>query len=138
MDEAQVWLNKAVDFAADYGPRLLGALLIWMVGAWIIKRLTKALRTVMRKSAYDESLQRFLLNLLSWALRVESEARSLNATPEYLGETRYSEALRRFSASIRSATTPPATIADGLLAVDLAAAIHESATTGQRVELPTA
>lgn len=70
MDEAQVWWNKAVDFAADYGPRLLGALLIWIVGAWIIKRLTKALRAVMRKSAYDESLQRFLLNLLSWALRV--------------------------------------------------------------------
>jgi predicted dehydrogenase len=75
---------------------------------------------------------------LTWALRGESEARSLSATPEYLGETRYSEALRRFVSCIRERTTPPATLADGLLAVDLAAAIAASAGTGRRIEIPAA
>lgn len=70
MEEAQIWWDKAVDFAADYGPRVLGALLIWIIGAWVIKRLVRALRRMMNKSTYDESLQRFLLNLLTWALRV--------------------------------------------------------------------
>jgi predicted dehydrogenase len=73
---------------------------------------------------------------LTWARRGEAEARQLNATPEYLGETRYAESLRRFAASIRSGTTPPAALADGLLAVDLADAIYRSAASGRRVELP--
>jgi predicted dehydrogenase len=75
---------------------------------------------------------------LTWALRGEPEARTFSAAPEYLGETRYSEALRRFVACIRDKTTPPATLADGLFAVDLAAAIAESAATGLRVMLPAA
>ncbi|MDG1573498.1 mechanosensitive ion channel family protein [Robiginitalea sp. M366] len=70
MEQAQLWMNKAVEFAADYGPRIVGALLIWIVGSWILRRLMRGVRKVMQKSAYDESLQRFLLNLLSWALRV--------------------------------------------------------------------
>jgi predicted dehydrogenase len=75
---------------------------------------------------------------LTWARRGQPEARALSAAPEYLGETRYSEALRRFVTCIRENSPPPATVSDGLLAVDLATAIAESASTGRRVEIPIA
>jgi predicted dehydrogenase len=73
---------------------------------------------------------------LTWALRGATEASSLAATPEYLGETRYSEALRRFCGMIRTGSKPEATVQDGILAVDFAAAIYASARDGKPVSLP--
>lgn len=70
MEEAQVWINKGIEFITDYGPKLIGAILIYLVGSWVIKKVMGALRKVMSKSKYDESLQRFLLNLVSWALKI--------------------------------------------------------------------
>ncbi len=70
MEEAEVWMNKGIDFIVEYGPKVLGAILIYIIGSWIIKRITGTTRKVMSKSSYDESLQRFLLNMASWALRV--------------------------------------------------------------------
>lgn len=75
---------------------------------------------------------------LAWAARGAPAAQSLNAPPERLGQTRYSDALRHFAAVIRDGVPPAATIGDGLLAVDIAAAIRESAETGRRVTLPPA
>ncbi len=70
MEKAQEWINYGLDLAKEFGPKLLTALLIYLVGSWVIKKLIGALKKVMAKSKYDESLQKFLLNLLSWALKV--------------------------------------------------------------------
>lgn len=70
MENAQVWIDKFVDFIAEYGPKVIGAILVYLIGSWVVRRLVGALRKVMNRSKYDESLQRFLLNLISWALRV--------------------------------------------------------------------
>ena len=70
MEDAQKWIDKGIDFATEYGPKVLGAILIYIIGSWIIKKIMGALRRVMAKSKYDESLQRFLLNLVSWALKI--------------------------------------------------------------------
>lgn len=70
MEEAKIWYEKGIDFVTEYGPKVLGAILIFIIGSWVIKKLMGALRRVMDKSKYEESLQQFLLNLLSWALKV--------------------------------------------------------------------
>ncbi|MEM8506886.1 MAG: mechanosensitive ion channel domain-containing protein [Bacteroidota bacterium] len=70
MEDAQKWIDKGIEFIAEYGPRVIGAILIFIIGSWILKRSMGALRKVMAKSKYDESLQRFLLNLLSWTLKI--------------------------------------------------------------------
>ncbi|WP_425237464.1 mechanosensitive ion channel family protein [Ulvibacterium sp.] len=70
MEEAEVWMNKGMDFVIEYGPKVLGAILIYIVGSWIIKKIIGTARKVMSKSSYDESLQRFLLNMALWALKV--------------------------------------------------------------------
>ncbi|WP_299536236.1 mechanosensitive ion channel domain-containing protein [Ulvibacterium sp.] len=70
MEEAEVWMNKGLDFVIEYGPKVLGAILIYIIGSWIIKKIIGTTRKVMSKSSYDESLQRFLLNMASWALKV--------------------------------------------------------------------
>ena len=70
MEKAEEWMNYGLDLAKEFGPKLITALLIYLVGMWIIKKITGGTRKVMSKSKYDESLQRFLLNLFSWALKI--------------------------------------------------------------------
>lgn len=63
-------LAKLIDFASVYGIKIIGAILIWVVGSWIIKKAMKGLRKLMSKREYDESLQKFLLNLVNWSLKI--------------------------------------------------------------------
>lgn len=68
--DLEKWTKIAIDFATEYGLKIIGAIVIWIVGSWIIKKLIKATKKIMTKSNYDESLQKFLLNLLSWGLKI--------------------------------------------------------------------
>ena len=68
--DIQKWVDKGIEFVADFGPKIIGALLIWFIGSWLIKKLLKGLGKLMNKNNYDDSLKKFLINLLSWILKV--------------------------------------------------------------------
>ena len=70
MENAEKWINKGIDFTIEFGPKVIGAILIYFIGSWIIKNIVKVLNNVMMKKKYDESLQKFLLNLVSWGLKI--------------------------------------------------------------------
>jgi small conductance mechanosensitive channel len=70
MEKAEEWFNYGIELAKEFGPKLITAILIYIVGSWIIKKIVGAARKMMAKSKYDESLQRFLLNLILWALKI--------------------------------------------------------------------
>ncbi|NNK75512.1 MAG: mechanosensitive ion channel [Maribacter sp.] len=70
MEKAQEWFNYGIELAKEFGPKLLTAILIYIVGSWVIKKIVRASQKMMSKSKYDESLQRFLLNLISWMLKI--------------------------------------------------------------------
>ena len=70
MEQAQVWFDKGVNFIVEYGPKVLGAILIYIIGSWVVGRIVRGLRRVMKRLNYEESLQRFLMNLISWGLRI--------------------------------------------------------------------
>lgn len=70
MENAQLWIDKGIQFAVDFGPKVIGAILIYIIGSWVVKSLNRVLRKVMMKNHYDESLQKFLANLVSWALKI--------------------------------------------------------------------
>ena len=64
------WMDKGIEFASDYGLKIIGAIAIWIIGSWVIKKITKAVGNIMSKKNYDESLQKFLLNLVGILLKV--------------------------------------------------------------------
>ena len=68
--DTQKWIDKGYELIVDFGPKLLGAIAIWIIGSWIIKNMMKVFRRTMNKSNYDESLTKFLLNLGYWALKI--------------------------------------------------------------------
>ena len=70
LKEAQGWIDTGIEFITEYGPKVIGAILIYIIGSWIVGRIVRALRRVMKRLNYEESLQRFLMNLISWGLRI--------------------------------------------------------------------
>lgn len=64
--DTEMW----IELATEYGLKIIGAIAIWIIGSWIIRKILKATRKVMTKSSYEESLQKFLINLLSWGLKI--------------------------------------------------------------------
>lgn len=70
MENAEVWIDKGIDFVVEFGPKVIGAILIYIIGSWIIKKLIGVVNKGMTKQNYDESLKKFLLNLAKWALTI--------------------------------------------------------------------
>lgn len=68
--ELQMWIDKGFNLITSFGPKLIGAILIWFVGLWLIKKLLHAARKLMEVRQYDLSLQKFLINLLNWTLKI--------------------------------------------------------------------
>ena len=70
MDLENIDTEKWIELGLDYGLKIIGAILIWIIGSWVIKKILKATKKVMANGGYDESLQKFLLNLCGWALKI--------------------------------------------------------------------
>lgn len=68
--DIEKWIDKIVEYGSEYGLKVLGAIAIWIIGSWIIRKIMKVMDLAMSKRNYDESLQKFLKNLLGWILKV--------------------------------------------------------------------
>ncbi|MEQ9414222.1 MAG: mechanosensitive ion channel [Cyclobacteriaceae bacterium] len=66
--------DQIIDYLTEltftYGPKLLAAIAVWIVGLWIIKALMRGLKNVMSKGQLDASLKPFLLSMANILLKV--------------------------------------------------------------------
>jgi small conductance mechanosensitive channel len=63
-------LSKIKDMALEYAPKLVGAVLVYIIGSWIISKISSVMRNAMGKRQYDASLQTFLASLVKISLNV--------------------------------------------------------------------
>jgi hypothetical protein len=54
--EPKTYVQHHTDFAWTYGPKLLTALVILIVGLWIVRRLARAFDSFLRIRSVDERL----------------------------------------------------------------------------------
>jgi len=66
----QKWIAEGYNVIVDFAPKVLAALAIWIIGGFISKLIIKGLKRLMKHRDYDESLQKFLVNLIKWILSV--------------------------------------------------------------------
>lgn len=64
------WIDKGYEIIIDFGPKVLAAVAIWIIGSWLIKTMGKLIAKAMDKQDFDISLKKFLLNLLNWILKI--------------------------------------------------------------------
>ena len=70
MEKAEDILQWLSDMAFAYGLKLVGALVVLVIGLWIIKVIRGGLRKSFDKKGMDESLKPFLLSMISVLLKI--------------------------------------------------------------------
>ncbi|CAM1334224.1 mechanosensitive ion channel family protein [Tenacibaculum aestuariivivum] len=63
-------IERLKELLFEFGPKIISAFIILIIGLWIIKILTKAVNKLMVKRDLDESLQGFLSSLVNWGLKI--------------------------------------------------------------------
>lgn len=64
------YLDKAINMAIEYAPKVALALVTLVIGFWIIKRVIKWVNKAIRASGIDDTLSTFLSSLVSFALKL--------------------------------------------------------------------
>lgn len=64
------WLDKGYNLIIDYTPKILAAIAIWIIGSYLIKFIVKTVKKYFRNRDYDESLEKFLTDLIRWSLKI--------------------------------------------------------------------
>jgi len=70
MENLDYYTEKLTDLALHYGPKLIGAIIVWIIGSWIVKRLTKFFGKFIAKKDIDKSLQSFFKSFVGGLLKV--------------------------------------------------------------------
>lgn len=70
MDKINEYYQTGIDMLVLYIPKIVIALLIFVIGMWIVKLLVKGFNKASSKSNMDKSLQKFLGSLFSMALKI--------------------------------------------------------------------
>lgn len=68
LNQSHVWLERIKLMALDYAPKIVGAILLYIVGQWVIGKISSVSRIVLEKRKFDISLQKFLLSLVKVSL----------------------------------------------------------------------
>jgi len=69
MNQIDNYIQTGLDFVINYGIKILGAIIVLIIGLWIIKKVIKTTSNIMQKREIDESLRPFLISLLSVILK---------------------------------------------------------------------
>lgn len=68
--EQKTYIDKVVEFAWYFGPKVLAAAVLFFICLWIIKRLTRGFDIFLRRRKVDESLRPFFTSLSDTGLKV--------------------------------------------------------------------
>src|SRR5699024_298510 len=68
--QASEWLNQVLETMVDYAPKIVGAIIIYIIGRWLIQKLMSIYTTLMEKRRIDPSLKTFFISFINIALMV--------------------------------------------------------------------
>ncbi|WNC71869.1 mechanosensitive ion channel [Thalassotalea psychrophila] len=66
----QKLIEQLTALVMEFGPKIVAAIFVWIIGAWIIKALILGLGKVLEKGNVDQSLKPFVKGLCSTLLKV--------------------------------------------------------------------
>lgn len=64
------YLEKLIDLGMEWGPRLIGAIIVLIVGLWVVKMITKGAGRTLEKRKIDPSLVPFIKSMVNILLKV--------------------------------------------------------------------
>jgi len=70
ISELGIYLDKMLGFGVEYIPKLIGGIVVLIIGLWIVKLITKGVGKALVKSKMDQSLIPFLKSLTNIVLKI--------------------------------------------------------------------
>jgi small conductance mechanosensitive channel len=70
MGDVDKYLDKVIDLAIEFGPKLLMAIIVLFLGFWLIKKVRKVTQLSLEKANFNIEIVSFLVSLLDIALKV--------------------------------------------------------------------
>lgn len=67
---AEELISELIDKAIAFGLKVLAAMLIYLIGAWLIRRIKRGLKRIFEKRSTDPAIGSFVLSILSIALTI--------------------------------------------------------------------
>ncbi len=66
----EVIVDQLIKISLTYGPKLIAAIAVWIIGGWVVKLIVNSFGKVMDKGRTDPSLKPFLKGLVGGLLKV--------------------------------------------------------------------
>jgi len=66
----QKYLDQGIALAVEYAPKVVLALLIWVIGGLVVRGLMRGIERIFQVRGIDATLRPFLTNLASWFLKL--------------------------------------------------------------------
>jgi small conductance mechanosensitive channel len=73
------YTDMAITYASEYGLKIVAAILIFIIGKWVVKKLTAISKSVMEKANVDQTLIEFAESIIYFVLLLTVILASLNA-----------------------------------------------------------
>jgi len=70
MEQIKKYFDLGLSYIIEYGIQILGAIIVLIIGLWIIKKVMNSISKLMEKRNIDASLRPFLTSLLSTILKI--------------------------------------------------------------------
>lgn len=64
------YAEKISNMAIEYAPKIVGAVLVYIIGNWVIGKLVHIMKKIFEKKDYDPSLETFLISLVKVMLTI--------------------------------------------------------------------
>jgi small conductance mechanosensitive channel len=77
--EASKYADLAIVYASEYSLKIVAALLIFVIGKWLVNKLTKLIKGLMQKATIDSTLIEFSESLIYFVLLLVVVMAALNA-----------------------------------------------------------
>jgi small conductance mechanosensitive channel len=72
------YIDPILQYGAEYGLRILGAIAIFMIGKWVAKKLSNLIKTLMERGEIDPTLSSFLISMVNILLMIVVVLAALN------------------------------------------------------------
>jgi small conductance mechanosensitive channel len=70
MKQIEIYFERLIAMGVDYLPKVVGAIIIWIIGSWLIRRISKLASFAMKAREFDASLEGFLYSLIDLGLKI--------------------------------------------------------------------
>lgn len=70
LKDMDIYIQRFTHKLIDFLPTLIGAILILLIGIWVIKFINRLVKKFFDKKDYDVTLENFIASLINWGLKI--------------------------------------------------------------------